>query len=491
MHQLLYISDILLQVFVHISQLESRKSLAALARTCKTFHELAMDLLWASTDFHGIQPLFGCVTRLHPLIYCDESDESDESDSDTELKCPWSQGVEPLSEHEVHQFLRHAARVRSLDIWAWTEHHFHLLAVIPIGTCVFPRLLSLDWRVCNDTRLDLFLHPTLRRCVLRFHFPLVPFIATYPVLESLSIGSRFNIEHTTNQLSLLSDTIRSCEHLKHLKCPPLDYEAWKHLSELPTLVTLSINGEMDNLLDRDNVNFAPFLNITALYFCVHSAADIITLIQRSQFPSLKKFNMHVDALLWAEAEQLFHALSRCKETLEGIIISAQESIGHSLTAIRHFLCFVQLRTLDLGFPVHLDNDLLLEAIASWPYIRHLVLGGLNSERPTVTFGGLFSALRQCPHLHTLELPIDAVNIDIDPEAKSFQHTSLRYLDLSSFSHIADPEAVARIIFSMFPCIDGNGVDYNFHEPSLWPKVNDFLAQFAAGDPRIKSAASTT
>jgi hypothetical protein len=44
-----------------------RKSLAALAVTCKAFSEPAMDLLWADID--QLEPLLGCVTRLHPLIY--------------------------------------------------------------------------------------------------------------------------------------------------------------------------------------------------------------------------------------------------------------------------------------------------------------------------------------------------------------------------------------------------------------------------------------
>jgi hypothetical protein len=44
-----------------------RKSLVALAVTCKAFSELAMDLLWA--EINQLEPLLGCVTRLHPLIY--------------------------------------------------------------------------------------------------------------------------------------------------------------------------------------------------------------------------------------------------------------------------------------------------------------------------------------------------------------------------------------------------------------------------------------
>jgi hypothetical protein len=71
----LLVPDILLDIFVHVNCQEhtrnswSRKSLAALARTCKTFHELTMDCFGLA--WHRIEPLLGCVTRLHPMIYGD------------------------------------------------------------------------------------------------------------------------------------------------------------------------------------------------------------------------------------------------------------------------------------------------------------------------------------------------------------------------------------------------------------------------------------
>jgi hypothetical protein len=76
MHRALSVSEILAEIFMNLDQLRSssglthsltRKSLASLALTCTTFHELAMDLLWA--NMLGLRPLLGCVARLHPVIY--------------------------------------------------------------------------------------------------------------------------------------------------------------------------------------------------------------------------------------------------------------------------------------------------------------------------------------------------------------------------------------------------------------------------------------
>lgn len=212
----------------------------------------------------------------------------------------------------------------------------------------------------------------------------------------------------------------------------------------------------------DNLNFATFLNLTTLSFRGIQVAAVVTIMQHFEFPSLKEFEMHVRVLGWEGAEQLFRALSQCKasQTLEHINISSRDRIQeHSsdpLTAIRQFVCFKQLRTLKLSahYSIYLDNDLLFEAMKSWPHIRSLSLVDWHLCPPTVTFGGLFAALRLCPHLQDMEITVDARNIDIDPEAESFQHTSLKNLTLGS-SELEDVnvETVARIVFSMLPAVD--------------------------------------
>jgi hypothetical protein len=64
MHRALFLSEILLKIFAHMNEIQS--PLTEVARTCKTFYEPVMNLLWA--DIRGIEPLLSCVTRLHPLM---------------------------------------------------------------------------------------------------------------------------------------------------------------------------------------------------------------------------------------------------------------------------------------------------------------------------------------------------------------------------------------------------------------------------------------
>jgi hypothetical protein len=72
--------------------------------------------------------------------------------------------------------------------------------------------------------------------------------------------------------------------------------------------------------------------------------------------------------------------------------------------------------------------------------------------PIVTFGGLFAGVRLYPNLHTLCLDMDAINIDIDPETESFQHASLRRLNIGT-SVAENAGVLAHIILAMLPCIE--------------------------------------
>ncbi|KAG1807550.1 hypothetical protein EV424DRAFT_1576285 [Suillus variegatus] len=247
----------------------------------------------------------------------------------------------------------------------------------------------------------------------------------------------------------------------------LDWATWKHLSHLPTLLKLEIEQGYNvpsSLSNRDIVNLS-FLNITSLSFLqVCDAADIITVMQHSQFPSLKEFEFEANYLSSEEAEQLFHALSHCEacRTLEEIFINSLEIrfVGPQnhefLTPIPHFLCFTQVRSLQLRFSdscIYLDNNMLLKAMSSWAHIRTLDISHLDDHLSSseVSLRGLFTALSLCPQLHRLRLPINIATIDVDPDAEPIQHTSLLSLELeTSESEIADAEILARIISAWLP-----------------------------------------
>ncbi|OJA13884.1 hypothetical protein AZE42_05406 [Rhizopogon vesiculosus] len=304
-----------------------------------------------------------------------------------------------------------------------------------------------------------------------------------------------------DEFSKLSDAVQSCNlQLVELCCPLLNPAGWKYLSNLPTLATLTMNTDLQDgvrydslasFCDWGDLGDARFLNLTTLSFrIIHkpwpwTPRIITTLLQLSEFPSLKEFKLCVGDMPWREADNLFHALSQCKayRTLERITVSfdgppivLEQSDNPSLM-IRQFFCFTQLRHLRLSVhrPIYVDNALFLEAMSSWPHIESLELQDPYPCTPTLTFLGLFTALRPCPHLHTLRVSVNTVNIDVDSKAQSFQHPSLQNLHLGS-SRIKNAKAstaVALLVFSRLPRV----CEVMSDNRSLWTKVNRRLQSF--------------
>jgi hypothetical protein len=384
------------------------------------------------------------------------------------------------------------------------SRHFHLLANLSFETCTFPTLVSLSFAVDHPQAyakfLRLFLSPTLRQCYLSIRHPDFKYFPNhFTALEHLDIQLRPFHDSIADYLPLLYNSIRSCKQLVTLSCPPLDWAAWRHISNLPTLLTVDISepyGTSHWPLSPGTHNFAPFHNLTGLSFDVNTASYTIAVIQHSELPSLRDFVMHVHVLPWTEAEQLCCALSQCKadQNLEHITIISnrpidEEPSSSSLTVITQFFCFTQLRTLRLKFPhccFNLDNNLLLEAMASWPHIYSLELSDMETV-PTVTFRGLFTALSRCPNLLRLNMSMDAAGIDIDPTAESFQHTTLESLELTR-SCVVDVEAVARILFSMLPRIDKVTDQWDpwnteIHFQKQWDEVSRHLDLLNGREPQ--------
>ncbi|KAG2098559.1 hypothetical protein BD769DRAFT_1512937 [Suillus cothurnatus] len=347
--------------------------------------------------------------------------------------------------------------------------------------------------------MNLFQSRKLRYCSILFaQEDMQPLVSRCAALEHLNI--QFDVSAPDGQ-SPLSNSVRLCKRLVSLSCPPLDWAAWTHLSNLPTLLSVQIDAKYSDSpwpLKRNTVKLSPFLNVTTLFIRIPSVAYIIAVMEHSQFPSLTKLNIRHEVPSSAELEQLFRALSHCKacQTLKEITITFDDHQDNDdqdpdnfLTLIPHFLCFTQLEILQLyfhGSHIYLGNDVLLQAMSTWPHVRILEIQDSGLIPSHVTFRGLFTALRQCPHLRVLRVPINTVTIDVDPDTEPLPHTSLHRLELETTeSPIESAEAVARIIFTLLPRVAEVS-------PSTiggdWDAVNFYLISWRAA-ARAAGAAS--
>ncbi|KAG1723074.1 uncharacterized protein EDB91DRAFT_184781 [Suillus paluster] len=172
--------------------------------------------------------------------------------------------------------------------------------------------------------------------------------------------------------------------------------------------------------------------------------------------------MHVPVLAWAETEQLFmHSQCRACQTLEHVEIgpttmSKDDTQSYNcFTTIRQFLCFTQLRILQESVSI---TPCTWTTTFLWKLCQVGRTFAVYKSWVTRIFIHLLSHsahYSQAPFmspLATLKALVDAGNIDIDPTAESFQHTSLQTFQVGA-SPVADADAVARIIFSMLPCVE--------------------------------------
>ncbi|OJA18732.1 hypothetical protein AZE42_11126 [Rhizopogon vesiculosus] len=314
----------------------------------------------------------------------------------------------------------------------------------------------------------------------------VKYVATHcPVLESLSIMPEDYFTYMLmepDEFSKLSGAIRSCTlQLVELCCPLFDPAGCKYLSNLPTLASLTINadgvsryGSFAPFRDWDDLNVTTFLNLTTLSFrMMHEIWSlppgiITTLLQLSEFPSLKEFELCAA-----------YRLECITVSFDGPPTVLKHSDPSSM--IRQLFCFTQLRYLRLSVhqPIHLDNAIFLEAMSSWPHIESLEIQDPYPCTPTLTFLGLFPALRICPHLHTLQVSVNAnaVSIDVDCEVESFQHPSLQNLHLGSspMKNAKASKAIALLIFSRLPRVCEVTYERTSDKRPSWAKVNKRLS----------------
>ncbi|KAG1727209.1 hypothetical protein EDB19DRAFT_1750564 [Suillus lakei] len=179
---------------------------------------------------------------------------------------------------------------------------------------MFPRLLSLSASQDTTRYLHLFLSPILRCCILPVNHSDPKVVVTRcAALEDSSLDPY--LSSTAYESTLLSETIISCKRLVTLFYP-FDWAVWKHLSDIPTLLKIAITWGIESRVpsppNSAKLNFAPFLNLSALSFRTNTAAYITTVIQHSEFPFWKKIVILVDSLPWIDAERLFRGAKHAR-----------------------------------------------------------------------------------------------------------------------------------------------------------------------------------
>ncbi|KAH7929961.1 hypothetical protein BV22DRAFT_93760 [Leucogyrophana mollusca] len=488
MHQCLTVLELLHRIFRYVAL---NGTLAFLARTCRTFTDPALDVLYCKLD--SFQPLIRCLPR--DLRKEDRYSLSFQGSMSTES---WD------------IFMGYSRRVRSL-------HHrcdlnkpsqilekslFNALSSPPT-LLLFPNLQELSWDepLADAGFIRLLLGPNLVSFKLGGFLDssccrqIIPSLAALcPQLQRVELGEP--------RAPLAYNVLVKWAHLKHLSCGEITAEAFSYLARLPSLRSLDfwLPSVASTVVDGQDT----FAKLRTLKIRSETFSPSALFLPSTSRP-LRKFSLHLVANNGAPSPDDIHKVfdslsSSCtSDTLLQIrldlsrsdVLATSELSTLSLDTFEPLFPLRNLRTLSIisGCTFSLDDDDLKRMALAWPQLEVLELGTLHGwgGRPQITLEGLPQLLRHCPSLRTLGLAIDATTVGarLDRPGHGVCNTSIKELELAD-SPIANPVYVAAFLSDILPSVKsleawGDPVDDDEGEGDKymrrWARVEKMLDAF--------------
>ncbi|KAH7903708.1 hypothetical protein BJ138DRAFT_1120117 [Hygrophoropsis aurantiaca] len=499
MHQALLVEEIQLPIF---NQILENKTLYALARTCQTFAETALDVLWCDLD---------CFPR---LIQCMPKDlwMSELKEEERSLVITLRR---PISSADWVIFQKYSRRVRSVlgpnqysfgnPLWRIDDALLFALCAPSVPSPLLPNLTSLVWRVGSDAHLNALhrLFPSsLASLNLLFRserefgqvsFDLnsaiqFPFNQVFPSLKSLAVDAEHGI--TPSLLEGLQPSISQLQNLGKIHWPHLRSETVMSLAQLPALTqatfkfpsdfsqyigTLPPSSSMQNpafsklrMLMTKYVTPAAVLSFLG-YFALD--LDFISVVLCGS-PSPSQIGDFFSSIASSPSRNIRSL--QISDSLQRI--TEQNRTEYQPLTKYKFVPLLQLKELqhfrvNLQCSIILNDADLLEMAEAWPNIITLWLDGHPHPGSHVNPGpyALVALLDRCPKLSALSIEVDFSTIDradFDPLsiADSFdsRHTrngrELRDLRFGPYN-IAYPDAIAKFLACFVP--DQARIDMNW------------------------------
>ncbi|KAH7905453.1 hypothetical protein BJ138DRAFT_772702 [Hygrophoropsis aurantiaca] len=488
MHRALLIYDIVCHIFQCCTicsdggdlQTPDHKLLANLARTCRSFHEPALDTLWADLD------------SIHPLIRCLPPDVWIRHESKVFCK----KYLSPLHQATLHKY---ASRVRVLRISDNLNTTFQTLVAFEEACAsgpLCPQLRHLEWFEIDPEmlpNLHLFLSPTL--LVLKLDLWT---IEGSDLSILLSLGTQCPLVRTavfegpleTEELSsAVSQAVCGWRHLQELQCGKLDRQAWAHLSETGTLTSgaFRLPSPLAAYITSPQASsecmtlFPEMSDIHISSRTVRLALDFVELMHHTprRFQLTAEFtrtSQAIHALFVALSNRALDSPSHLKLYGSDLQDNSASAPTISFETMHPLLGFRNLRVLQIeSFGTFSLDDEALKAFAmAWPNLETLWLYHSIWPRPLgITFQGLSHLVKFCPNLKRLALAFDATNVYfVGGELQDASNHTIKLLYALN-SPLSDPGSVARLLKCLFPRLKrvfNSGAEAAW----LWDDVNDRL-----------------
>ncbi|KAJ7466160.1 hypothetical protein B0H11DRAFT_59099 [Mycena galericulata] len=467
MHQSLRIPEIVSMI---CDESDTLQTLAALARTCKTFQNPALDLLWSS------QTTFMNVLKCMPGEIWHWQDDPGPEEGTIVLTRPVLPGHwdRPLFYSRRVKFFTFNTSHNYPDTPAVYET---LRTCLPPGP-LFPNIESVEWESSNVvlfSHFRLFVGPRLTRlslgdCQSIGHLSSLPSLAAEcPLLRDFSLTCSKGLSGRRESVSFL---VRGLNHLQILYVPCLDAAALQHLAQLPNFYCLVLADQSllgsSSTLPAPSEELSPILDeLDTTVTDISAVSQVLVALRHPVLSRLYvQFPRNTPANTIAECYKTVAA--NCdQDSLEALSIDVENPLTNmpaspvlvdpvrSQTLLPLFM-FGHLTRVTLSAPVgfDLDDTAAADVARAWPRITYLTLGAIHSMHvpSRMTLCALLSFAKFCPCLCHLQLQLDATVVPQWDAQKSDKkrprQKTLTSLDVLG-SPVGPPLAVAAFLSSIF------------------------------------------
>ncbi|KAF7334433.1 hypothetical protein MVEN_02272700 [Mycena venus] len=504
MDQKLYMTDILDLICVHIGPMdyysfsdrkEIRRDLAALAKTCKTFQDPALDALWRFQ--YSLFPALRCF----PDDLWERSFETKAVMAKAVKGLPATKAVKakdtfvefrrPLRPTDWDRPMFYWRRIKSFRIDAinMARISLNVCKTLQIGSpsgTPFPNLREICWFDGNPAHFpvfEMFLSPRLSSIGLDLEATDFLFLPTlgdrYPDLTRVELQGNLESDSLESTLALLSKLNR----LEWVWIPQADAAILERLAQIPTLKTLVVYTiiPFESFPERDRTT--PRFSSLEILELLDEPTMSITLVDAIQHGKLVRLSLAFSNTPDSPTTtRLYTAIASTSSysTLEILNIRASDREEPPKDEFDNYV--VRAKTLRILFPFthltninleliygfELDDEVVSEMARAWCRVEGLRLGctsGLHdiSGGPTrVTMVGIQAIATHCSDLGSLALAFDASTVP-QLDYYTFLQTTLTSFNVFS-SPISSPALVAAALSAMFPNLGRVSGGCRYYDP---------------------------
>ncbi|KAG2337702.1 hypothetical protein BDR05DRAFT_760690 [Suillus weaverae] len=452
-------------------------TLLALALTCKSFTEPALDLLWRHLG--GLDPLIRCL----PQSLWKQDGKKLEFQRTMTLD-DWS--IFCKYNYRIHSLVNQCHVEDSEDTILSTEI-WRAISCPSFSLPLLPNLTSLTWTEASDETFQyirLFVTPQLTMLKisalpLSFDGPSFTFGPSeqsifLSIAHSCPSVSHFDFDiDDDDSIESVGDTstvLQCWSRLTSVRTRTVSEAAILHLSNLPSLQVLEcqlpatpISTEAQKLLQRPVFCALQELDVT----CKNLISPAALFEKLAITPKSLSFTIsHGVDSAWALPGLISHLSNACTHSsLQNVRLTIQvddhpagpdASIGAA--AFQPLFAFRNIRVFDFEADgcciVRMDDAALLQVAKAWPYLEELYISRYSHSRHQVTPYAFVSLLRHCPRLVSVAVTIDWSTIDVhtippDVPYRGFSQKALSNL-YTGGSKIKNSISIAAFISAIAP-----------------------------------------